>query len=143
MDNSLNSNLVGERIGMLLADAIHEFGQIPFTLVAEQVIYLTEVSLVGRHFQRDIENQRLEQVQFRIEPEGILHFSAGAFQDNICEGLGHQLTGADLTKAVPGVAMFHRNQVENLHCITTTLSQCWKYCFAVRAAVSRVETISA
>ena len=102
---------------MLLADAIHEFGQIPFTLVAEQVIYLTEVSLVGRHFQRDIENQRLEQVQLRVEPEGILHFSAGAFQNNVCEGLGHQFTGADLTKAVPGITMLHRDQVEDLHCI--------------------------
>ena len=54
------------------ADAGHQRGQAFFISRAEEVIDRGDVALLDWHFQCDIEDERLQKVEFRIIPERIL-----------------------------------------------------------------------
>ena len=105
--------LSSEFIDVLTADAAHDLIQTALILFGQQFIYRAEVALFRRHLQRDIEDQRLEQVQLCVEPEGVFGIAGGVGKDDVTEGLRHQFATAHLPEAVPGVAVVHFDQIED------------------------------
>ena len=98
---------------MFVADTGHDVRESLFRLRIEEVVDGSKVPLFWRHLKSHIQDQRFQQVQFRVIPERIFHVTTGILQNDVCESLCHELAVSHFIETVPGIAVVHLNQIEN------------------------------
>ena len=93
--------------------------QFRFRIQRQQPVDLTDVLMLCIVALVHIQHQRFKQVHFGGIPEVVaLAAVHSIFDDNIYEKLRHQFLSLDFRKAVPGVAVFWRDQIENTDTVT-------------------------
>ena len=113
------------RLLTLYQQFVKKRGQLPFTVLRQELIYRRQVFLIraSTAVQVHIQNQSSEQISFPIVPKMITLSLTGVSNDNTGKYLSKKGITVQIRHAVPGVTMLGRYQVEHLHFITIFLEE--------------------
>ena len=99
--------------------SLKQRGELLFSKLCEHVVGFTEVFLISSAsgILVHIQYQGFEKITLAAVPKMIAFAGTGVADNDIGEYLGHECVSVQVGHAVPGVAVFGVDQIENLHVI--------------------------